>query len=122
VESVHRWRIFHQPYPYIHTKSTIDYMVRDCVYAFANPIGQGHTQQEADLMYKSMPAFNTSREVVPWLVGDDVTPEFETFAQEAQGITGRPIGSWWQAYNFLKWGKIYPSDPYNKVAKEYDIP
>lgn len=101
VESVYGWRVYHQPYPYIHRKTRLSYILNDCIHAWINPRKQEYTEAEAEEMYSVLPQFETSREILPWLRKEAAAAAaFIQFAEKYKD-SQRPIGNWYTAWNTL---------------------
>ena len=101
VETVKRWWVYHQPYPYIHRKSSLSFLVNDCIHAWINPSKQGYTEAEAKEMYAVLPKFQTSREILPWLEKEaGAAAAFIRFAEKYKDCS-KPIRNWWASYQEL---------------------
>ena len=101
VESNLGWRIYNQPYPYFHYKTSWSFTINDCVHGWIDPFTQRYSREEADEMHSVMPEFETSREIEKWLREGDVGFEFLAFAQKHKD-SDRPIRNWWICYCKLR--------------------
>lgn len=80
VESLEKWRVLHQPYPYIHTKTTLEFYLNDCVHAFICPEKQEYTRAQVAELRSVLPSLESSRGVIPWLTEGELSPQFLAFA------------------------------------------
>lgn len=101
VESKKGWKVYDQPYPYFHYKSSEGFIINDCIHGWINPPKQEYSPKQAKEMYASLPEFKTSREIVPFLKSDEVPfKSIEFFKKYKDENT--PIKNWWKAYKLLQ--------------------
>ena len=102
------WRVMPISYPYIHTKTRMEFAWIDVMLAWLDPVGSGYSVEEAQAMYRMFPkTIGTTRDLQDFLREGRI-PE-EAFAW-AESNRDRPeaIRNWWPVISECVGGAFQP--------------
>lgn len=97
------WNMIKVPFPYIHYKTTYDFVINDLLHAWLDSSGQGYTSVQEIEMRRVLPEFKTSLELRLWLENKNTRfpSHLMEFAKKYKDDKGA-IRNWWVVLNRLE--------------------
>ena len=90
------WSVRKIPYPYIHYKTTWDFVLNDVLHAWIDPSGSGYTLNQIKEMCASVPSrVRTSKNLRCWLLSGVPTNELIWSFAEKHRNSDKAIRNWW---------------------------